>query len=79
MSEIDLILAKMYGYKECIDNHNLYHEYTKYDEMKVLRDFCKSQEQFLEVLKVYDGGRYIYIDDDEIIDRENPPSDYESD
>jgi len=75
--EIQLVLAKMDAYKLAISDYNLYSDFETDFEMKVLRNFCNSQEQFLDVLKVYDDGRFIYKDG-QIIDKENPPSDYES-
>jgi hypothetical protein len=77
MKTIRMILAEMEAYKLAISDFNLYSDFETDFEMKVLRNFCESQEQFLEVLKVYDDGRFVYKDG-EIIDRENPPSDYES-
>lgn len=72
MEAINLIIAKMDGYRECISAFDLFHYFGLDDEMRILRDYCKSEEQFIEVLKVYDDGRYTLKKDGGFHDFENP-------
>lgn len=62
----------MDAYRQCVCDYDLNNEFTLENEMKVLRDFCESQEQFVEVLEVYDDGRYSWCDKKQkVIDNQN--------
>jgi hypothetical protein len=70
MDGIQSILDKMWGYRDCISQYDLYNDFDLETEMYVLREYCSSQEQFIEVLKVYDDGRYIWKNN-KVVDTEN--------
>ena len=72
MNAINLIIAKMDGYRECISAFDLFNCFCLDDEMRILRDYCENEEQFIEVLKVYDDGRYTLKSDGTFHDEENP-------
>ena len=75
LSAIQIILAKMEGYRQawCDQGFNFGFD----DEMRVLREFCDSQKQFINVLEYYDDGRYEWSYKHKcVIDTENH---YESD
>ena len=78
MEAINIIIAKMEGYRECISAFDLFNHFCLDDEMRILRDYCESEEQFIEVLKKYDDGRYTLKKDGDFHDSDNP-SDSESD
>ena len=78
MEAINIIIAKMEGYRKCVHHYDLYSCFDFFEEMDILRGFCESEEQFIEVLKEYDDGRYTLKKDGDFHDSDNP-SESESD
>jgi hypothetical protein len=52
--KIQLIMAKFIGYKKCMAVYGLNENFDKDDELRVIRDFCDSEEEFQNYLKVID-------------------------